>query len=58
MLAWWSGVLGQGGRCVHLPLRRLVLRERPLTFRDLLWRAPARTELCGGRLWSEAQRYP
>jgi hypothetical protein len=30
------------GRLVHLPLRRLVLRELPSTFRALLWRVPAR----------------
>jgi hypothetical protein len=35
------------GRLVHLPLRRLVLRELPSTFRALLWRVPARVQLCG-----------
>jgi hypothetical protein len=34
------------GHFVHLPLRNLVLRERPTKFSELLRRAPARARLC------------
>ncbi len=46
------------GRYVHLPLCRLVPRELPITFRELLRRTPARKQLCDGRLCGGTLHYP
>ena len=55
-----GGVRGGGwrvrqraGRYVHLPLRRLILRELPMTSRPFLWRLPVRAQAVR---WSAARR--